>query len=314
MGWPTKGRPILLYHTMGMWLFRKSLDLKRAAPRRVAAEDLTRISRLLRDGGRRYYGLNQGELPAIVGAGYGVALTAGEEIWGVALTSWPVAGTCWLRAFALAEGADLELAASLLLPALHAALAEIGIDTLYYSGDESADGWITQLLAQQGYETHTDVIVYEKRDWEVPSAGNPHVSVRPAVSVDLDAVIQLDRACFEPQWTKDDTILGPAIAQGPLFMVAEQEGELAGYAYATSHFHGRLIHLVRIAVAPQYQNAQIGVRLLTEVVSYAAEHSADLITLNTQAYNLHAQRLYRWFGFTPSGEHQSVLRRQLTRR
>lgn len=314
MGPPIKRHPTLLYHNMGMWLFRKSLDLKRAAARRVTAEDLTRVSRLLRDGGRRYYGLSQGDLPPIVGAGYGIALVSGEEIWGVALTSWAVEGTCWLRAFALAEGADLEPAAGMLLPALHATLAEIGIDTVYYSGDETADGWMTPLLAQHGYETHTDVIVYEKRDWEVPSGGNPHVQVRPAVSVDLAEVLLLDRACFEPQWTKDDTILGPAIAQGPLFLVAERAGELAGYAYATSHFHGRLIHLVRIAVAPQHQNAQIGVRLLAEVVAYAAEHSADLITLNTQAYNLHAQRLYRWFGFTPSGEHQSVLRRQLTRR
>lgn len=297
-----------------MWLFRKSLDLKRAVLRPVAADDLPRISRLLRDGNRRYYALSAGELPTIVDAGYGMALATSEEIWGVALISWPTEGACWLRAFAVAEGLTAEQGAEALLPTLHAMLIERGISTIYYAGDETADGWLGPLLAQYGYTIHTDVVVYEKRDWQVPSTGSPDVQVRPATGVDLAEVLHLDQICFEAQWTKDHTILGPAITQGPLFLVAERAGVMVGYAYATSHFHGRLIHLVRIAVDPGHQSAQIGVRLLAEVISYAADHRADMITLNTQSYNLHAQRLYRWFGFTPTGERQSVLCHQLPRR
>ena len=37
----------------------------------------------------------------------------------------------------------------------------------------------------------------------------------------------------------------------------------------------------------------------------------DLITLNTQAYNTAAQRLYEWFGFRRTGERQAILRLDL---
>jgi ribosomal protein S18 acetylase RimI-like enzyme len=84
-----------------------------------------------------------------------------------------------------------------------------------------------------------------------------------------------------------------------------------GYAYATSHFGGKLVHLVRIAALPQYQRKGVGARLLAEVIKFAQRQNADLVTLNTQSYNEHAQRLYRWFGFAPNGESQTVLRYDL---
>jgi ribosomal protein S18 acetylase RimI-like enzyme len=295
-----------------MWLFRKSLDINRAAPRPASADDLTLISRLLRDGGRRYYGLAGDELPSLLAGGRGAVLAAGEEIWAVALVSWPAEQTCWLRGVALAEGLDLRAGAAALLDALHSQLASYGVRAIYYAGDESADAWLAPQLQLAGYAQATEVIVYEKRELSVPAFGNPDVLVRPAASVDMAEVIRLDRACFEPQWTKDDTILGPALTQGSLFVIAELGGAAVGYAYATSHFGGRLVHLVRIAVDPPHQGEQIGIRLMAEVVGFAAEQAATMVTLNTQAYNTHAQRLYRWFGFAPSGERQLVLQRNLS--
>jgi [ribosomal protein S18]-alanine N-acetyltransferase len=155
------------------------------------------------------------------------------------------------------------------------------------------------------------VIVYEKQQLDIPGGGNPAVQVRPAEAVDLAEVLRIDRACFEAQWTKDDTILGPAVAQGPYFVVAAIEGVSVGYAYATTHFGGRLVHLVRIAVDPARQGQGIGVRLLADLTAYAEEIGATMMTLNTQAYNQSAQRLYRWFGFSVTGERRLVLRRSL---
>jgi ribosomal protein S18 acetylase RimI-like enzyme len=89
--------------------------------------------------------------------------------------------------------------------------------------------------------------------------------------------------------------------------VAEFGGELVGYAFLTGHQGGRLYHLVRIAVAPGYQGRGIGVRLLAEVVDYCSSRRAHVLTLNTQADNHTAQRLYEWFGFTRNGDHQIVM-------
>lgn len=294
-----------------MWLFRKSPSLSSAGARPLHADDQTKVSRLLRDGGRRYYGLAGDELLSLLSAGQGVALSAGDELLAAALVSWPTERTCWLRGVALAEGVDTRDGLAALFPALHAELRGRGVSEIYYAGDEAADVWLLPALRAQGYAQVTEVVVYEKRELSVPDFGNPDVRVRAATSVDMAEVMRLDRACFEPQWTKDDSILGPAIAYGPLFILAEVDGATAGYAYATSHFGGRLIHLVRIAVSPRHRGARIGIRLLAAVVSFAAAQGATAITLNTQAYNAHAQRLYRWFGFEPTGERQIVLRHEL---
>jgi ribosomal protein S18 acetylase RimI-like enzyme len=294
-----------------MWLFRKSPNLSGASARPVCDDDLTKVSRLLRDGGRHYYGLAGGELPSLLSAGQGVALCIGEDLLAVALISWPAKDTCWLRGLALAEGVDLRAGVDLLIPALHAELASRGVRDIYYAGDEAVDAWLAPALQANGYTQATEVVVYEKRDLSIPDFGNLDVRVRTAAGVDIAEVMRLDHACFEPQWTKDDTILGPAIIQGPLFVLAEIDAAVVGYAYATSHFGGRLLHLVRIAVDPEHQGRQIGVRLLAAVTTFAVSQGATVITLNTQAYNVHAQRLYSWFGFAPTGERQSVLRGQL---
>lgn len=291
-----------------MWLFRKGLDISRAAPRLVTQDDLTAVSRLLRDGTRRYLGLNGGDLAALLAARHGMVLEADGELYAVAVLSPPAGTTCWLRAVALAEGVEARPALGAIFSALHTALAAQGLRAIFYSGDEAVDGWLVPALTAQGYTRETEVLVYEKSDLSLPDGGNPAVEVRPAAQADLAAILRLDQHCFEPQWTKDDTILGPAIDHGPYFAIATLEDELVGYAYATTHFNGRLVHLVRIAVAPRRRGARIGARLLAEVVTFAAEQHATVVTLNTQAYNTHAQRLYRWFGFAPTGERQSVLR------
>ncbi len=291
-----------------MWLFRKSLDLSRATLRPVAATDLTRVARVLRDGAKRYNNLSGAALPSTLEAGYGVVMLVGEECWGVALVSWPTAQMCWLRALAVVDGSELQAQIVTLLNALRTMLSAQGVHSLYYAGDDVADSWLTPILATNGFTPDTEMVVYEKRNYAIPTPGNLIVQLRPATAVDLSEVLRLDHACFEVQWTKDDTLLGPAIEQGPFFLVATLDGATVGYAYATTHFGGRLVHLVRIAVDPQYQGQRIGVRLLNEVIRYAERQQADTITLNTQAYNANAQRLYHWFGFKLTGERQPVLR------
>jgi [ribosomal protein S18]-alanine N-acetyltransferase len=294
-----------------MRLFRKNLDLRRAAVRPLNGADLTTVARLLRDGARRYHALSSSDLPALLEAHQGVALAFGDELFGVVLTGWPAEETCWLRAVALGEGVEATPALTALLGALHPALAARSVRNIYYAGDEGADNWLIPALSAVGYQAETEVIVYEKQRLDIPAGGNPDVQVRLAADVDLAEVLRLDRRCFEPQWTKDDTIISDAISQGPYFRIAEYEGVLAGYAYATTHFSGRLVHLVRIAVDPEQRGAGIGVRLMADLVAFAARQPAQVITLNTQAYNVRAQRLYRWFGFSTTGERQQILRYQL---
>lgn len=291
-----------------MRLFRRSLDLAQTSVRPTTVDDLTRVSRLFRDAARRYQGFAGAELEPMLADTPGVVLEGGSELWGVALCSWRAGQTIWLRGVALTEGLDVRAGLGALLLPLHARVRAEGIEHIFYAGDDASDIWMQPVLRARGYAPDTEVVVYEKRDLHVPAQGSSLVHIRPALPMDVAAVTALDHACFDDQWIKDERILGPAISYGPLFIVAEFGSRIVGYAYATSHFGGRLMHLVRIAVDPAYQGRAIGVRLLAEVVASARRHGAISLTLNTQSHNLHAQRLYHWFGFTPTGERQAVLR------
>lgn len=291
-----------------MKLFRRSLNLLQASPRPTVRADYPQVSRLFRDAGRRFQNFSADELEPMLEATSGIVLEAGSEIWGAALCSWRAGTTSWLRGVAITEGLDARQALGALLLPLHALLRTDGVRQLFYAGDDGSDLWMQPTLQSRGYIADTEVIVYEKRTLNIPSHGSDVVYIRPALPLDTAAVTALDHVCFDSQWIKDEHILQPAIAQGPLFLVAELGSRIIGYAYATSHFNGRLIHLVRIAVDPAHQGRAIGVRLLAEVVAFARQHGAHSITLNTQAHNHHAQRLYEWFGFTPTGERQIVLR------
>ncbi len=291
-----------------MRLFRRSLDLTQASFRLSNVADLNAVARLFRDGMRRYYNLAGADLADLLATGHAGIMYAGDEVWAVALVSHPVDHVTWLRGVALTDGLEISSAMSMLLALLHTRLRTQGMRSIFYASDETSDTWLVPHLHGQQYVPDTEVIVYEKRDLVIPSYGNQIVAVRMAQPPDLSALVALDHACFEAQWSKEDVVLRTAIQQGPVCIVAELQGQIVGYAYATSHFGHRLIHLVRIAVAPHYQGQTIGVRLLAEVIGFAQRHHATAITLNTQAYNMPAQRIYRWFGFTTTGERQVILR------
>lgn len=294
-----------------MRLFRRSLDLSQATIRLSSAEDMPRVARLFRDAAQRYHAFSSQDLPGLLAAGYGIILECEDELWGVVLIGWPCMNTTWLRGIVLSDNVTVNVSLKMLLSFLHTELALIGMQQIFFANDESSEIWLNSRLRMYGYITDTDVIVYEKRVLDAPDAGNQQITIRKAQLQDLAILGQLDQICFEAQWTKDELVLHTAIAQGPLCILAEQDGHVIGYAYASSHFGDRLVHLVRIAVDPRYRGQAVGVRLLYEVIDFARRKNASIVTLNTQAYNTQAQRLYRWFGFQMTGERQLILRHDL---
>jgi len=291
-----------------MRFFRRTLDLSLASPREATPADLTAVSRLLSQSSHRFMGFSSANLPTLLAGAPALLLAAGNEVWAAALAGWQVESTTWIRGLALADGLPTGAAFDALLPPFHALLRSHVLQRIYYAGDEAADIWIQPALRARGYVHETDVVVYEKNKLNAPAQGNQAVRLRRALAVDLPAILEVDRACFDPQWNKDESIISPSILEAPYFMAAEIDGQIVGYAFATSHFAGRLMHLVRIAVLPEYRGQSIGVRLLADVVEFARIRGADLMTLNTQAHNTAAQRLYEWFGFKRTGERQAILR------
>lgn len=284
----------------------ESLTTRQASP-----DDLAVVLRLLDSSGHRSLGVSYAEIGGLLAGTPGIMLLDGGAPCGVILAGWAHGVSVWQRVLALHEALPVMRALGVLLPPFHDALRARGSEHVYISGDEAADPWHLPALRTLGYVHDTDVIVYEKTRMNVPSQGNAEVRVRPATAVDLPAILAVDARCFSAEWCKDDAQLGIALHESPRFLVVEKNETIIGYAFVTSHYDGRLVHLVRIAVHPDHRGKGLGARLLFEVVAFAGRTGADIVTLNTQAYNRAARRLYEWFGFRRTGEKQTVLRYDL---
>jgi [ribosomal protein S18]-alanine N-acetyltransferase len=294
-----------------MRLFRRALPLDQAHTRLTTVADVALVQGLFRSSARRYMGVSTADLPALLADAPAVLLLGGEEPWGALLSGWRAHTSTWLRGLVLVDGIAVADGIRLMLPLLTKQLRALGLGALYYAGDEAVDRWLQPQLQAQGFVVDIDVIVYEKRDLFVPEPGNQQVLVRPAQTPDLATVLALDARCFDDQWVKGEAIIGPALRDAPFFVIAELDGVPCGYSFATAHFGGRLLHLVRIAVDPAFRGRGIGMRLMADLVTFAARNGAEAITLNTQADNYHAQRLYQSFGFRVTGERQPILRYDL---
>jgi ribosomal protein S18 acetylase RimI-like enzyme len=294
-----------------MFSHRHILNPGDATPRATAPMDHGALARLLANARRHYLAAGSEELPVLLAGEPGAALAHGDALWAVALGERTTPEVAWLRALVLADGLPPDTGLDALLGAYHEQLRATGVRQSYYAGSDLSDGWLRVALLGRGYTRHTEVVVYEKIRLDVPAASNTAVTVRRATPADLATILALDAACFDAPWHKDRRTLGPALASAPCFLLAEHDGAPVGYAFATSHYGGRLVHLVRIGVLPGLQGQGVGARLLAAIVDFARGSRADIVTLNTQADNVAAQRLYLRFGFRRTGERQTVIVHEL---
>lgn len=279
--------------------------------RPASLDDQQTVLRLIDDADRWYTTVSVDEALRLLAGAPAMLLLAGGGPCGVIIADWVNDGVTWVRVMALSGGLPTARALDALLSSFHAVLRARGVARVYAACHEPADAWLTLALRRVGYAHDTDVIVYEKTRMSVPTHGNPAVRVRAATIGDVPAIMAVDAQCFSAEWRKDDVQIVTALREAHRFLVVEDETGVIGYAFTTAHNDRRLIHLVRIAVLPDRQRQGIGARLLYEVVAGAAAAGAETITLNTQAYNQHARRLYEWFGFRRTGDRQIILRYDL---
>lgn len=235
-----------------------------------------------------------------------IVLVQKERIVAAVQAGWRLPPNAWLRTVLVDNRVDKARALVQLLPALHQALSRYNISANFVTLDTWSEPWLRQPLEAAGYRWSMDVWSYTKTRLDVPSFGDTTITVRRAEQRDFADVLRIDAASFHSMWAKGSEILGPALNDAPYFSVAEWQGQILGYSYVSMHGAWQA-HLVRIAVDPAWQGKQVGVRLLADVVRFCRHQRLDLLTLNTQATNTYAQRLYEWFGFQRTGETQSVL-------
>jgi [ribosomal protein S18]-alanine N-acetyltransferase len=223
-----------------------------------------------------------------------------------ALTTGLVAPRAWLGGFGVPWQERWSVAAlvDLALPAWEAAVATKGVMATYYTVSSPDNDMLMDLLLPRGFRIYETIRSYDKIGADSPTAGNQEVQVRPFDPArDTAALVALDKAAFDPLWQHDAREFAEFAGEYPFFIVAEApDGEVIGYQFSVAE--GGTGFLVRVAVTPAWHSRGVGARLLHEAMRYFAGQDVLRVLLNTQLSNIHAQRLYEWFGFhavEPSG-------------
>jgi ribosomal protein S18 acetylase RimI-like enzyme len=211
----------------------------------------------------------------------------------------------WVRACALDSItiADHDTTVKALTASL---IQHAPVKHLFYSGDHF-DAWLADLLKAEGFVAHGDIIAFTATPIDIqPAAGV--ALIRPLVPSDMHTIRLIDQTVFEMHWQKSTFEVQELFQGSGIRLVALIDNHIAGYAIALWHDQDSTLHLVRIAVHPQYQRHGIARQLLTTVMHHAYTHHAQRITLNTQHDNHAAHALYTSHGFHMTGEVYHVIR------
>lgn len=279
--------------------------------RLLTSADLPAVARLLTTSEYIYQRFTLEELPALLTHYPTFGIFNGPSLHSFLLSQIVNPPSAWIGGFGVSwtESRQYIRLLDTLLEHLSQYLIRQGVRFLHYSGNDIQNDWLRDILITRGFLLHRLLYAYDKFDYSVPTTGNSQVTLRPANRGDIPALITLEEACFEDFWRYDAVSFSDIMTTHPYFVVAELNGKVVGYQF--NALDGDFGYLVRIAVHPSLEGQHIGARLMAEAIHFFEEAHVLRIMLNTQDDNLHAHRLYEWFGFIRISQVGFVLRKHL---
>lgn len=221
------------------------------------------------------------------------------------------AGVAWVRWCAVADGVSPAARLASMFYEAEARLASHGVREVWCIVHSTE--WIKPYLRDFGYHVIEQLLTFEIEPGRLPDASPflAGVQMRPACVADLEALCALDAHAFDEPWRYPPALMQRAVAQAFATTIALHGGMPVGYACAVLHEGNG--HVVRLAVQPELRRRGIGTSLLLDAVARLAQAGARVVSLNTQASNRAAQRLYRRLGFALVDEKLPVMRKALAR-
>jgi len=122
---------------------------------------------------------------------------------------------------------------------------------------------------------------------------------RSMTMADIPAIVAIEHEAFSSPWTTEaftNELMNNLFAR---YMIMEHEGEIIGYGGMWVIMDEA--HVTNIAVKSDYRGKGLGSCLLEELQRTAVYFGAVKMTLEVRPSNEIAQRLYRKYGFEPSG-------------
>lgn len=269
--------------------------------RQATSADESLIAALLQKGARVYCNLDEDRLPGLLYEGLNVLAFREEQPVGLFLAGPETTTRFRVHGFAVTNRSEIDTALVTMLPLVCQLAADRKIRHIMYL--DNVD-WFTRALQCTAFVPRGAVIDLEKWGHRIPSSGNYRVRLRPMESTDIAALVALDEVAFVDIWRLDASAFERIRTEAPYLAVADLSGHIVGYQF---NWIGASGYLARLAVHPNYWGQGIGTRMLAEAIRFFERQGVEHIILDTQADNERSQRLYRWFGFTPTGRARDVL-------
>ena len=122
------------------------------------------------------------------------------------------------------------------------------------------------------------------------------MTVVPMEERHLDTLAEIEKACFHAPWSAD--MLREELGKG-IFLVAEQDGAVAGYVGCQTVLDEG--YITNVAVSPDCRRQGIGRALIAELPERAKRAGLAFVTLEARASNAPAITLYEGAGFRRVG-------------
>ncbi|MFX1405000.1 MAG: GNAT family N-acetyltransferase [Promethearchaeota archaeon] len=127
------------------------------------------------------------------------------------------------------------------------------------------------------------------------------LEIHPMLSDEWVKFNQLDRAIFEENDQVREEYFHQRVQKPGFFAMNSQDGHLLGYL-VLGRFSDKIAHLGRIGVQKSMQSQGLGAKLMEYALDwFRKQEGVKVVRLYTQVDNLHAQELYKKFGFKVSG-------------
>lgn len=116
---------------------------------------------------------------------------------------------------------------------------------------------------------------------------------------DVDAVMEIEEQSFTVPWSREAFISEMEENHLSMYIVIEDEGQIAGYCGVW--IVADEAHITNVAVLPSHRGKGYGELLMRKIMEMAIESGARVMTLEARVSNVPAQSLYRKLGFQDGG-------------
>ena len=211
----------------------------------------------------------------------------------------------WIRCCAI-DGIAFSDHTAVLAQLAHILIAQAPVTALYYSGD-FYDRWFTDILTGAGFQPHSAIIGLQRQTALPLRATTQPATLRRLHPIDIATIQMIDAHAFAYEWLKNDYEVHQLFNTDTIAFHATIADHSVGYAIAVVHDHGSLLHIVRIAVLPEWRRQGIAQQLLAAVITYGQQIDTAQISLNTQHDNHAALALYQRAGFKQTNDRHEVI-------